>query len=100
MNRLAQLIQQEVNSSIGYTLNTMTMLDACRLPKTYETLQIGLDDPISGYSLCVWHIGKVNGRFAIYFEQHPHFPLWLQFDTLDAIIMQEPFAEDLVRWVQ
>ncbi|MEO1287996.1 MAG: hypothetical protein AAFV93_09510 [Chloroflexota bacterium] len=62
-------------------------------PEKSVELRIGLDE--AEFTEAIWHIGKVNGQFAIYFEQKPSFPVWLQSPEFDKVLSQESFVKDL-----
>lgn len=74
-------------------LDEITEFTTCEPPEKQIELRIGLDE--DEFTEAIWHIGKVNGQFAIYFEQHPSFPVWLQSSVFDKVLSQEPFNQDV-----
>lgn len=74
-------------------LKEITEFATSEPPEKQIELRIGLDE--DEFTEAIWHIGKVNGQFAIYFEQHPSFPVWLQSSVFDKVLSQEPFNQDV-----
>lgn len=65
----------------------------CDPPPKQVELRIGLDE--AEFNEAIWHIGIVDDKFAIYFEQRPFFPVWLQSESFDKVLSREPFAKEL-----
>lgn len=74
-------------------IQQLTDFTICDPPEKQIELRIGLDE--AEFTEAIWHIGKMNGKFAIFFEQRPHFPVWLQSPEFDKVLSKEPFAEEV-----
>lgn len=74
-------------------IQQLTDFTICDPPEKQIELRIGLDE--AEFTEAIWHIGKMNGKFAIFFEQRPYFPVWLQSPEFDKVLGKEPFAEEL-----
>ena len=75
------------------SLDQITDFTICEPPDKEIELRIGLDE--DEFTEAIWHIGKINGQFAIYFEQYPSFPVWLQSPAFDKVLSQEPVTQEI-----
>lgn len=80
-------------ASIQDAIDTLAELRHVESPKDQIELRIGLDE--AEFTEAIWRVGRVDGQFAILFEQHPYFPLWLQSEAFDKVLALEPFAKEL-----
>ncbi|MEM9950826.1 MAG: hypothetical protein AAF846_04445 [Chloroflexota bacterium] len=78
---------------MGIAINNSSEFTIVDPPEKSVELRIGLDE--AEFTETIWHIGKVNEQFAIYFEQKPSFPVWLQSLEFDKVLSQESFVKDL-----
>ena len=74
-------------------IESMTSFAVCDAPEKQLELHIGLDD--TEFKEAIWHIGKVDGNFAVWFEKYPSFPLWLQSAAFDTVFNQDTFVKEL-----
>jgi hypothetical protein len=74
-------------------IDSMTDFVSCDEPEKQIELRIGLDD--TEFREAIWHIGKVDGQFAVCFEQFPAFPLWIRSSAFDRVFNQELFVKEL-----
>jgi hypothetical protein len=65
----------------------------CSAPEKTIGLQLGLDLP--EFVEAIWHIGRCEEGFAIYFEDYPYFPAWLYSENLSKVLEQEEFTKEL-----
>lgn len=80
-------------NNIQHAIQAINLFEVVPPPHEVITVRIGLDE--NPFTEAIWHIGKQDGRFAVYFEQRPYLPLWLASPALDRVWRQEPFAKDL-----
>ncbi len=67
-------------------LEQITEFTICEPPEKEIELRIGLEE--TPFTEAIWRIGKINGQFAIYFEQSPYFPVWLQSPAFDKVFAE------------
>jgi hypothetical protein len=65
----------------------------CDVPAKTIALKLGLDMP--EFIEAIWHVGRCENGFAVYFEEYPYFPAWLYSDNLSKVFEQEDFVKEL-----